>query len=103
MKKVLYAVLIAVLLILGGIYIFIPKNLKISSAIIYNANREGVFHFLVEDSNWAKWWPGEILNDDNGKKVFAFSGYDYRVQKNIMDNGQCIMQAVRIYMIISRR
>ena len=81
MKKVLYVVLIVVLLIFAGIYIFIPKNLKISSAIIYKANREGVFHFLVADSNWAKWWPGEILDDDNGKKVFAYSGHDYRIQK----------------------
>jgi len=81
MKKILFAILITVLLIIAGIYIFIPKKLKVSSAISYTANAEAIFRFLAADSNWKKWWPGEISNDNNAKKIFTYSGYDFHINK----------------------
>jgi len=81
MKKILYAILIAVLLLVTGTYIFIPKKLKISSAISYQANGEGLFRFLFADSNWRKWWPGKISTDTNSKKIFSYSGYDYSIKE----------------------
>jgi len=81
MKKILYAILIAVLLLVAGTYIIIPKKLKISSATKYQANGEGLFRFLFADSNWAKWWPGKVSTDTGSKKIFSYSGYDYSIKE----------------------
>jgi hypothetical protein len=81
MKKFIAAIVILLVLLLAGTYIFIPQKLKISSAIKYKANGEGLFRFLLADSNWAKWWPGEVSTDTGSKKVFTYSGYDYNIKE----------------------
>ena len=75
MKKILLGILIVVVLVFAGSYFFIPEKLKISGATAYQGNGEGIFRFLNIDSNWKKWWPGEI-----SKNVFSYSGYDYNIE-----------------------
>jgi hypothetical protein len=81
MKRIIAAIVILFILALAGTYIFIPKKLKISSAIKYQANGEGLFRFLFADSNWEKWWPGKISTDTSSKKIFTYSGYNYSIEK----------------------
>lgn len=81
MKRVIVAIVIVFILLVAGTYIFIPQKLKISSAITYQANGEGVFRFLITDSNWGKWWPGKISTDTGSKKIFSYSGYNYGIHK----------------------
>jgi len=81
MKRNIAAIAIVFILLLAGSYIFIPQKLKVSSAITYQANGEGVFRFLFADSNWGKWWPGKISTDTSSKKIFSYSDYDYSIEK----------------------
>ena len=81
MKRNIAAIAIVFILLLAGTYIFIPQKLKVSSAITYQANGEGVFRFLFADSNWGKWWPGKISTDTSSKKIFSYSDYDYIIEK----------------------
>ena len=81
MKRTIAAIVILFILLLAGTYIFIPQKLKISGAIKYQANGEGLFRFLLADSNWAKWWPGKVSTDTGSKKIFSYSGYDYSIKE----------------------
>lgn len=81
MKRVIAAAVILLILVFGCCYLFIPQKLKISSSITYQANGEGLFRFLFADSSWAKWWPGKISTDNSSKKIFSYSGFDYRISK----------------------
>jgi len=81
MKRIVIAIVILFILLLAGSYILIPQKLKVSSAITYQANGEGLSRFLFADSNWGKWWPGKISADTSSKKIFSYSGYDYSIEK----------------------
>jgi hypothetical protein len=81
MKKIL---IIAIVIIAGTAictYFFIPKKLKVSSALIFQSNREGVARYLIADSNWIKWWPGKIIKTDTGKIIFQYDDYDFTITK----------------------
>ena len=60
MKKILITLALLVLLALGAVYLFIPRKIKIEAAVSVNTALPGVFRTLINDSNWEKWWPGEI-------------------------------------------
>ena len=79
-KRIIAAIVILFVLLLAGTYIFIPQKLKVSSAITYQANGEGVLRFLFA-GNWEKWWPGKVSTNSNSKKIFSYSGYDYYIEK----------------------
>jgi hypothetical protein len=81
MKRIIVAIGSLLILLFASIYIFIPQKLKISSAIKYEVNGEGLFRFLLADSNWGKWWPGKISTTQGSKKIFSYSGYDYSIKE----------------------
>ncbi|TMI90723.1 MAG: GyrI-like domain-containing protein [Bacteroidetes bacterium] len=81
MKRIIVAIGILLTLLIASIYIFIPQKLKISSAIKYEVNGEGLFRFLLADSNWGKWWPGKISTTQDSKKIFSYSEYDYSIKE----------------------
>lgn len=80
MKKALIILGIAVFLLLAGTWIFIPKKLKVTSSITYHASAQGVFDFLIPDSNWKKWWPEKTSSDITGLR---YSGYDFHIEKTL--------------------
>ena len=73
MKKILTTLALLVLLALGAVYLFIPRKIKIEAAVSVNTALPGVFRTLINDSNWEKWWPGEIPFVYN-KQAYAIKG-----------------------------
>ncbi|MBL7743218.1 MAG: hypothetical protein JNN00_07035 [Chitinophagaceae bacterium] len=72
-------------LLLASVYVLIPEKLNIASAVSYNANREGVFRFLINDTNWQKWWPGTVSKNEDGSIMLASGGYNFQVEKIMYD------------------
>ncbi len=81
MKKILIIVIAVMATAAICAYFFIPKELKVSSALIFQSNSEGVARYLIADSNWLKWWPGKIIKNDTGEIIFQYDDYDFKITK----------------------
>ena len=81
MKKIIISAIVILLLALAAVYFFIPSKLKISGAVSFQANRDGIARFLNADSNWGKWWPGTITKDTGGKNVFQYNDCTFQISE----------------------
>lgn len=81
MKKILVALISLLLLFTVSAYLFIPGKLAISSSSSFEANREGVFRFLMNENNWGKWWPGTISKSEKGLYSFRYNDYTFQIDK----------------------
>lgn len=76
MKKGIIILLTFAALAIAGIFILIPSKIRISSVSKVHANSEGSLRILMNETNWAKWWPSE--------KVFQLDGSNYRISKKMV-------------------
>lgn len=60
MMKWLIGTGLILIVVLACVYIFIPPTLTVSRVAIVKCNAEGAFRVLGQDSNWKKWWSGEM-------------------------------------------
>jgi len=81
MKKILVILSIILLILYAGSYFLIPQSLKISSTLTYATNGDGLFRYLTSETNWKKWWPGSISEDENNKPVYTYAGYNIQINK----------------------
>ena len=56
MKKWLFVLLTALILFCIGTYLFIPAKITITSTTFVKTTDLGTERFIVNDSNWGKWW-----------------------------------------------
>lgn len=78
MKKWLVMAVVIMVLLLTSAYVFFPKVLNLSNIERINGNINSVNRFLMDESKWAKWWPGTVENDSlSNKNVFDYNGYKY--------------------------
>jgi hypothetical protein len=87
MKKILIALVILLVLAVASVYLFIPGKIKIETTISLNAALPGVSRTLVNDSNWARWWPGKtplLFND----KRYTVHGQIFNVFDIGIENGK---------------
>lgn len=59
MKRLLFAIAVAVVLVVSAIYIFIPDEIKIAEVINVHCNERAGYRILAKDSNWKKWQPSK--------------------------------------------
>lgn len=85
MKRFFTIAGIILFLFLASVYVLIPEKLNIASAVSYNANREAVFRFLINDTNWQKWWPGVVSKNENGSTLLTCGDYNFQVEKIMYD------------------
>ena len=78
MKKILIIVFIALLLLLGSIYIFIPDKIKIGSVTKSSLNITAATRYLVNSENWAEWWPGV--------KPLQYNNIDFKIAKKKLNS-----------------
>lgn len=77
MKKILIGLILSITFLLAAVYLFIPHQIKIEAAVSLNAAVPGVFRTLAKDTNWKKWWPGEM--------PFAYNEESYFIRGNIFN------------------
>ena len=64
MKKLLLGFFTLILLVIAGIYIFIPGQITITKSVSMAANRDALLRKLQSGASWKEWWPGnEDIND----------------------------------------
>ena len=73
MKKWLSVLIIAIALILAGLYIFIPSQVSITRYIKFRSTAGGSSRFLSQKEKWNAWWPGTI----NADSSFVYNGYTF--------------------------
>jgi hypothetical protein len=77
MKKILIAAFVILLVVLAGIYLFIPNKIILSRQLTVAANREALFRNLGASSNWNNWWPSEkMVTGENA--TFSLNGIQYQ-------------------------
>jgi hypothetical protein len=57
MKKTILAILLVLMAGLISIYVFIPKDLKVSKVMAVNCSINAGKRFIMDTSQWIKWWP----------------------------------------------
>lgn len=78
MKKWIVIACSLVFLFLAGVYFFIPDKIIVTRSITANANQSGVYRFLSDTSNWARWWPGSSSADKDLDRVLESGGYRFK-------------------------
>lgn len=61
MKKWIVFILLFIILLLAGIFLFIPSNTKIKGNKQIAANLNAASRHLLNYAQWASWWPGDSL------------------------------------------
>ena len=79
MKRIFLGLTVFLFLLIATVYAFIPGKLTVSSASSFKANQESVYRFLINDSNWQKWWPGTISKSSRGSLLFRYKDYDFQI------------------------
>ena len=77
MKKILIGLVLSMTFLLAAVYLFIPPKTKIEATVSLNAAVPGVVRTLANDSNWKRWWPGEVF--------FAYNKQSYFIRGNTLN------------------
>lgn len=77
-----FGIVIGLLIIaLAAFYLFVPGTIHISSIKTVNSSMQTGLRYLSNDSNWAKWWPGET--EAGG---FTFHGNQYSLKRKMFQS-----------------
>lgn len=80
MKKWLLTLLVIIGILLMASFIFFPREKKGSDTEKFNCNINSLNRFIMNQDNWAKWWPGKVEhNVASGKNIFSYNGYHYTI------------------------
>ena len=103
MKRVLLVLLIIVLILIAGIYLFIPGKIQISRTVMIPVTPPAAFRVLSEKNNWKKWWPDESYERDSTNKnnTFFYNGYSYQLSQKFFNTVGVIIKNKHDAKIIS--
>src|SRR4030095_6302184 len=87
MKKGLLFLLLLFILIIAGIYLFIPNQLKVSRELLLDANSSGIYRCLSEESNWARLWPKNVSDS-----LPEFNGYQFELRKKLFKTIEVVLK-----------
>jgi hypothetical protein len=86
MKKWLIALVSFCLLLIGGVYIFIPGTLIISTIVTITSAKNATNRFLLDETRWHKWWPNqESRYASDSVSSFFYNGYSYHITEIFTD------------------
>ncbi|WP_205512987.1 hypothetical protein [Longitalea arenae] len=88
MKKWIIVPTALIAVILVAIYIVVPKKMKLARAVTIHCPHGAVNRFLVNDSNWFKWWPSttSVSAKREGKiNSFFYKDYSFQPRQRMFD------------------
>ncbi len=85
MKKWIAVILVLVVLLIAGVYFFIPVTLTVSNFTVAHCSSSGANRAIIQKENWKKFWQGKVFitpqktfsHDD----VFVYNNDSFRVTK----------------------
>ncbi|MEO6001213.1 MAG: hypothetical protein ABIN89_30455 [Chitinophagaceae bacterium] len=84
MNKWIPVLLTCCIILISGIYLFIPAKLSVSNNKIINCTINGANRFLLDETKWIKWWPAgnaTVSNINNTKIPFNYEKYSFEINK----------------------
>ena len=74
MRRWLIGLFVFITILLGCVYIFIPKSIHIHCNTLIGVTQGGLFRNLIEKNNWNEWWPDATSE----KTTFIQETYSYK-------------------------
>jgi hypothetical protein len=89
MKKLLLILFVFLLLIVAGIYIFIPSKIEFAKITYIHAARNVTTRYIADESNWIKWWPSDssrVLSSKQNKNLsYIYKNYNYTITRKALE------------------
>lgn len=96
MKKFLLIISVLLLLILSGIYIFIPSKINFGKVTYINGNRNIANRYIDDEKNWGKWWPSDSPNilssAENSVIPHNYKGYTYTITHKALEGTTILIE-----------
>lgn len=88
MKKWLTVLITVLVLIVAGLYIFIPAQVELHQWKTARCTVDGAFRSLSDLNNWTKWWKGEgfFIEGGSAHPSFRYKDCSYQVTKILYDD-----------------
>ncbi|MES2882001.1 MAG: hypothetical protein V4676_07630, partial [Bacteroidota bacterium] len=65
MKKWILVLFVFLIIVIGGVYFFVPPSFQIVETTALAVNNKAFARNILEEKNWEKWWP---VKNDSGKR-----------------------------------
>src|SRR4051794_17292617 len=108
MKKVFIVIIIVLVLLFGGIYVYVPNILTVSATSIVHGTVTGTSRALLQKEKWTTFWIGEKeLASDSAltpNDLFLYHEDTFRITKlfqnalaiTISNNTTCVNSMLKI-------
>lgn len=63
MKKLIISIVIVLLLLIAGIYIFIPRSATVSETLTISSTLNSTNRFVTDSAAWKTWWPDSSTSE----------------------------------------
>lgn len=85
MKKTWMAILLLLLLGLISIYIFIPKEIKLSKVVAVNCSINAGTRFIMDTSQWIKWWPSNANSVNRKQQLLEWNQASHQADQALFN------------------
>jgi hypothetical protein len=97
MKKVLGGIVVLLGLILIGVYVAVPAEIKVSQSNRIGCTLNPTVHYLTNQNKWNRWWPKEnIKTNENssvtGAEIYSLRGYQYSIINSYYNAVEILIQ-----------
>ncbi len=86
MKNLLKIVLVLSALGLICIYLFIPSKIRFTKIAFIKTNQNIATRYLIDETNWKKWWPLRKQDSSSAAKVNDKERYTYKKHSYSINN-----------------
>ena len=84
MNKWLLALIILPVLVLAGVYLFVPSTITVSGKKVIDCNVAAATRFMQNPAQWSAWWPGKEISVSPASApygVFRYRERNYSIEK----------------------
>jgi len=96
MKKLLLGLFVLILLIVAGIYIFIPSKIEFGKITYIHTSRNVTNRYIADESNWIKWWPSDTSNmqsrNENKELTYTYKNYNYTITRKALEGTSILIK-----------
>lgn len=80
MRKWLLLLFLFLVLLIGGVYAFIPNKMVLKPEVQLAVNRKAFTRTILDEEIWRRWWPGQVSSaSDRSSYDFSYNGSHYRI------------------------
>lgn len=81
MKKLLLGALLVLVLLIVGVYMYIPAAITVTNIELVKCSPGGALRVLNNKDKWALWWPGDSVRANTH---YRYNGFDYTISQDYL-------------------